>query len=158
MDTMTASIVAFACAAVACAVSSRALFVNGKSKAMRLRERARAAGCVARGEALETNYTGEAPHADRDRTNVAAQSHLHVTYRYVVDGREYRCGVVYRDRAVAVPNFDKYIDVYYDPADPSKAVPGNIDLESKQHKLGCYLTILITIFVFAVVGNVLIRV
>ena len=109
-----------------------------KTGKQRFIEKAKAAGNCTEGE-----YEDAKVHLGVDGSD---NSHfrsdtLVVKYRYTVDGRVYRKSMPFQSPGKAGIDFPSYVQVYYDPRDPKKAVCPEEATWAHQHRSGCLVSI-----------------
>lgn len=155
MNDSMAGLLAFACAAAVGALGTKFLFLGGKSKEQKLRERAIKAGCVAKGGFVGSELeSAPADYLDGRSISADRRAWMHITYEYFVDGRRYLAATKYPINSPELKNLPLDVEVYYDRCDPSKYVVSTVDIAGQQKKSGCYLTILLVVVSFGVALNV----
>lgn len=134
---------------VVCAFELRFLVFKGRSRNQRVVEKRKAKGCVTIGKMKDFKAVygnGE------DKGKEIGKDLYYVTYTYMVQGKTYKRTLCFESN-----DFPVEVTIYYDPNNPKKSLAANEATRAEQIQHGCLITVVSTILVIGIVGNLLMK-
>lgn len=142
-------------AVIIAAFVSRMVFkmkMGGQTKKERFISNAKRRGNVAQGICVDAKFM----RGDIESSSVSMREHsMRCKYEYYVNGVAYYKIMTFQSIGMAVTDYPNEVEVYYDAANPKKAVCPEEATELNHRRSGCYTTIAVFAVVYFAVHLIL---